>query len=194
LMLGAALVVLALLAFVRQWRAVLVSVVAVPLSLMAALLVLRLTGQTINALVVAGLVVALGAVIGDAVGDAQIVGRRARDRRAARADASTASGVLEATLHMRGAMGSATLILLLAIVPAFFAGGTDGAFIHPLALAYGLSVLASMVVALTVAPALSAIVYARPPRRTGEAGLAAAPARAWGGVVAGIIPSPRLGL
>src|SRR4051812_24050049 len=145
---GGALLLVALVAFLMQWRAVFVSAIAIPLSLMAALLVLRLTGQTINALVVAGLVIAVGAVVDDAVGDAHAVAR----------------GRISELLRNRGAMGFATLILLLAIMPVFLAGGTDGAFLHPLALAYGLAVLASMVVALTVTPVVGSLVYAKDPK------------------------------
>src|SRR3954468_4350922 len=145
IIIAGALLLVALAAFLMRWRAVFVTAIAVPLSLMAALLVLRLTDQTINALVVAGLVIALGALIGDAVSDADAVGR----------------GRISELLRNRSAMGYATLILLLAMLPVFLAGGTDGSFLHPLALSYGLAVLASMLVALTVTPVLSSLVYAK---------------------------------
>jgi Cu/Ag efflux pump CusA len=188
---AAALALLALVAFVMQWRAVLVSVVALPLSLLAALFVVRLTGETINALVVAGLVVALGAVIGDAIGDVDAIAARLRDERAAGAKASTMSAVFEASARTRSAMGFATLILLVAIMPVFFAGGTSGAFVHSLALSYGLAVLASMAVALTVTPVLSTLVYARLPRRTAAIGLAARLSRAWDGLLTRGLRTPR---
>src|SRR3954469_23512620 len=136
ILVGGALALIALVAFFMRWRAVLVSAVAVPLSLVIALLVLRLTGQTINALVVTGIVIALAAVVGDAVSDSDAVGR----------------GRIRELLGNRSAMGYATLIGLLAMLPVFFAGGTDGSFLHPLALSYGLALLASMAVALTVTP------------------------------------------
>ena len=191
LLIAAALVAVALVAFFMQWRAVLVSAVAIPLSLLTALVVLRLLGQTINALVIAGLAVALGAVIGDAIGDVQNIGRRLREQREPGAKGSTTRAVLEASLQTRAAMGYATLILLLAMVPVFFAGGTNGAFVKPLALSYGLALIASMVVALTVTPVLSALVYARPPRRASDPGLAARLAGAWAGVLPRIIRTPR---
>ena len=191
LIIGGALLALALAAFFLQWRAVLVSVIAIPVSLITALLVLRETGQTINALVVAGLVIAIGAVIDDAIGDVQSIARRLREERRAGARASTANAIFEASLQMRRPMGYATLILLLAMLPVFFSGGTSGAFLHSLALSYCLALLASMVVALTVTPVLSLLVYSRPPRRVGEPALAARLAGRWDGVLSRTIRTPR---
>ena len=170
LIIAGALAVLALAAFLMRWRAVFVSAVAIPLSLLTALVVLDLTGATINALVVAGLVVALGVVVDDAVGDVQNIARRLHEQRAA-GPGSAAQTVLEASLEMRGALGYATLIVLLVMVPVFFTGGLTGAFVHPMALSYGLAVLASMAVALIVTPALSLMVLGRSPRRLPGSGL-----------------------
>jgi Cu/Ag efflux pump CusA len=191
LIIAGGLVALSLVAFFMEWRAVLISAIAIPLSLVAGLLALRATGETINALVVAGLLIAICAVIGDAIGDVQHIGQRLREKRASGAKTSTTDAVVEASLQMRSVMGFATLILLLAMMPVFFAGGTSGAFVHSLALAYGLTVLASMVVALTVTPVLATLVYARPPRRAAGAGLAARLASTWSGVLARIIRTPR---
>lgn len=164
LVIAGALVLVALTAFFFRWRAVLIGVVAIPLSLLAAALVLDLTGATVNALVVVGLAVALGVIVDDAVGDVQNVAQRLRERREAGRDVPAASVVLDASAEMRSAMGYATLILLLAVVPIFFLGGLTGAFVHPLVLSYALAVLASMVVALTVTPALCLLLLARAPR------------------------------
>jgi Cu/Ag efflux pump CusA len=194
LIIAAALVALALAAFLLRWRAVLISLVAIPLSLITAVFVLDLTGATINALVVVGLVVALGAVVGDAVGDVQSMAARMRERREAEDGGSAAGIILRSSLQVRSAMGYATLILLLFMVPVFFLGGATGAFLHPLALSYGLAVLASMLVALTVTPALGLALYG------GTAGgHREAPPMAWlrRGVAAGVsrfTASPRLGL
>ena len=173
---GSALALIALVAFFMRWRAVLVSAIAIPVSLVTALLVLRLLGQTINALVVAGLVIALAAaVVDDAVSDSDAVGR----------------GRIRELLRNRSAMGYATLIGLLAMLPIFFAGGTDGSFLHPLALSYALALLASMAVALTVTPVLSSVVYGQTSKAAGEAGLGARLAGAWDGALARIIRTPR---
>lgn len=191
LAIAGALVALALVAFLRQWRTVLVSALVIPIALVAAVLVLRLTGATINALVIAGLGVALAAIIDDAIGDVQAIARRLREEREAGDGTSTARAVLEASLEMRGAMGYATAILLLAMVPVFFGGGNTGAFVHSLALSYGLAVLVSMGVALTLTPVLSLLVYSRPPRHTAERGLAARVASIWEAFLSRAIRTPR---
>jgi Cu/Ag efflux pump CusA len=188
---GGALVLLALVALLLEWRTVLISVVAIPLSLVVALLVLRLMGASINALVLAGLVIALGAVVDDAVGDAHRIGTRLRERRAAGTDTPTAQSVLEAALEMRSALGYATVILLLAMLPVFFAGGLTGAFVHPLAVSYVVAVLASLVVALTVTPVLGVLLFAKAPRRDGEHGLAARLAGGWAAFLSRMVRTPR---
>ncbi|MDT7571336.1 MAG: hypothetical protein QOE05_1510, partial [Actinomycetota bacterium] len=159
------LALLALVAFFLEWRAVLVCAIVIPTSLIAALLVLDLTGATINALVVAGLAVALAIVVDDAISDVQNTVRRLREAREAGIEMPPERLVLTSALQMRGPLGYATLAVLLAIVPVFFTSGLTGAFVHPLALSYSLAVVASMAVALVVTPALSAIVFSRPPRR-----------------------------
>jgi CzcA family heavy metal efflux pump len=150
---GAALMALLMLAFFTQWRSAAVAVVAVPLSLMAALLALRFTGTTLNTMILAGLVVALGVVIDSAVVDAQ----RLRERLAARLDRSLASAVaviFHTTVQSQRSAIYASLIAALAAMPIFFLGGVSGAFFEPLAWAYLLAIAASVLVALTVTPVL----------------------------------------
>ena len=154
LLIGAFLVMLILIAFLFEWRVALISLVAIPLSLVAALLVLYLRGTTINTMVLAGFVVALGSIVDDAIIDVENIVRRLRQHRRQGSTKSTASIVLEASLEIRRAIVYATLIIVLAVMPVFFMGGLSGAFFEPLALSYSLSLLASMVVALTVTPAL----------------------------------------
>jgi CzcA family heavy metal efflux pump len=167
-LIAAGLVLLALTAFFLRWRAVLISAVAIPLSLVTAAFVMELTGGTINALVLAGLLIALGIVVDDAIGDVQHVGRRLQEHRDGPGNGTTVSIVRDAALEMRSATGYATLVVLLAMVPVFFTGGLTGAFVHPMALSYALAVLASMVVALTVTPALCLLAFSRAPRQRGE--------------------------
>jgi Cu/Ag efflux pump CusA len=99
--------------------------------------------------------------------------------------------VLEASLEMRRPLGYATLILAVAMVPVFFTGGRSGAFVHPLALAYGLAVIASMLVALTITPALTLLVYSRPPRTGRESPVLARLTRTYEGAVSGVIRTRR---
>ncbi len=164
LMLGSLLVILVLGAFLYEWRVALVSVIAIPLSLVAAGLVLYYRGATINTMVLAGFVVALGSVVDDAIIDVENIVRRLRQHRMAGSDKPTARIILEASLEVRPAIWHATVIIVLAVLPVFFMGGLAGAFFEPLALAFILAMLASMVVALTVTPALCLVLLDRAAR------------------------------
>ncbi|WP_256468653.1 efflux RND transporter permease subunit [Pseudarthrobacter sp. SSS035] len=158
LLLGCLLVILVLSVFLFQWRTALVSVLAIPLSLVAAALVLYWTGGTINTMVLAGLVIAVGVVVDDAIIDVENIVRRLRHHRASGATGSTARVVVNASLEVRGPIVYATLIIVAATVPIFFLDGLTGAFFRPLATSYTLAVVASMLVALTVTPAMAYIV------------------------------------
>ncbi|MDQ5861178.1 MAG: efflux RND transporter permease subunit, partial [Actinomycetota bacterium] len=158
LLLGCLLVILVLSVFLFQWRTALVSVLAIPLSLVAAALVLYWTGGTINTMVLAGLVIAVGVVVDDAIIDVENIVRRLRHHRASGAPGSTARVVVNASLEVRGPIVYATLIIVAATVPIFFLDGLTGAFFRPLATSYTLAVIASMLVALTVTPAMAYIV------------------------------------
>ena len=161
LLIGALLVVLVLGAFLFDWRAALISVVAIPLSLVAAGLVLYWRGTTVNVMVLAGLVIALGVVVDDAIIGVQNILRRLRENHRKGSPRSTAEITLEASLEVRGPIVYATLIILIAMAPIFFLQGLTGAFFRPLVLAYVLAVLVSLLVALTVTPALSLILLSR---------------------------------
>ncbi|MFO0579745.1 MAG: efflux RND transporter permease subunit [Polyangia bacterium] len=154
LILGCALVVLVLILFLRDGRAALISLAAIPLSLTAALVALWLRGGTLNTLFLAGLVIALGEVVDDAVIDVENIRRRLR-LRAVTEQAAALPVVLAASLEVRSAVVYATLIVSLVFVPVLWLDGLAGAFFRPLAQAYLFSVLASLAVALTVTPALS---------------------------------------
>jgi CzcA family heavy metal efflux pump len=161
LLIGALLVILVLGAFLFDWRAALISVVAIPLSLVAAGLVLYWRGTTVNVMVLAGLVIALGVVVDDAIIGVQNILRRLRENHRKGSPKSTAQITLEASLEVRGPIVYATLIILIAMAPIFFLQGLTGAFFRPLVLAYVLAVLVSLLVALTVTPALSLILLSR---------------------------------
>lgn len=163
LLLGAALVVVVLGAFLFEWRVALISVFAIPLSLLAAAFVLSFTGTTVNVMVLAGFVIALGAVVDDGIIDVENIVRRLRQNRLEGGTKSTARVILEATLEIRTAIVYATLIIILVVVPVFFLEGLSGAFFKPLVFSYALALAASMVVAVTVTPALSLIFLANAP-------------------------------
>jgi CzcA family heavy metal efflux pump len=159
LLIGAVLMVIMLALFLFSWRTAVISVVAIPLSLLAAVLVLGAQGATINTMVLAGFVIALGDIVDDAIIDIENVVRRLRQHRAHDTGRSTARVILDASLEVRGAIVYATVIEVVAILPIFMLAGLSGSFFQPLALAYALALLASMVVALTVTPALSLIMF-----------------------------------
>ncbi|GJL77810.1 MAG: cation transporter [Nitrospinaceae bacterium] len=162
LILGAILVVIILGAFLYEWRVALISVIAIPLSLMAAWLVLWSQGTIVNTMVLAGFVVALGSVVDDAVIDVENILRRLRQARQEGSNKSTARVILDASLEVRPAILQATLIIILAVTPVFFMGGLSGAFFEPLAMSFLLAMLASMVIAMSVTPALCYILLDRP--------------------------------
>src|SRR4051794_24023215 len=152
---GCVLVVIILVSFLYDWRTALISLTAIPLSLIAATIVLVHMGATINTMVLAGLVIAMGEVVDDAIIDVENIVRRLRQNRAAERPISPYRVVLDASLEVRSAVVYASLIVILVFVPVFFLEGLSGSFFRPLALAYVLAIVASLLVALTVTPALS---------------------------------------
>src|SRR5215813_541993 len=155
LVIGFILVVVILALFLFEWRVALISLLTIPLSLVATLLVLYWQGATINTMTLAGLVIALGAVVDDAIIDVENITRRLREERRAGGDRSTRQVILSACLEVRSPIVYATLIIVAASVPVFLLAGLTGAFFRPLALSYTLAIAASMAVALTVTPALA---------------------------------------
>ena len=157
LLIGLVLAAIGLAALLLNWRSLLIVVVAIPVSLTVAGLVLYALGATINVMVVGGLALALVVIIDDAIVGVENVVRRIRQPRPEDEGRSKSAIVLEATLDGRGALGYATLIILVAAVPLLFLSGRAGAFLPPLAMAYGLAVVASMIVAMTVSAALACV-------------------------------------
>ncbi len=157
LLIGSILVLVVLLLFLFDWRSALISVITIPLSLMAAMMVLAWRHTTVNTMVLAGLIIALGAVVDDAIVDIENIIRRLRLARETGSTQSTASIILEGSLEVRGAVVYASLIEALALLPIFFLEGLTGAFFKPLAFSYALAVIVSMSIALVVTPALSLI-------------------------------------
>jgi len=154
LLIGCALVAAVLFLFTRDWRQAIISLTAIPLSLLGAGLVLLWSGATINVMVIAGLVIALGEVVDDAIIDVENIARRLRLEREAANPRSAFSVVLAASLEVRSAVVFASLIVMLVFLPIFFLGGVAGTFFQPLAIAYVLAIATSLLVALTVTPAL----------------------------------------
>lgn len=158
---GLLFVLLVFAAFLFEWRKVLIGLITVPLSFLAAGLVLYATKATFNIIVLTGFLVAVGIVMDDAVLDVEHIARRLHEARAQGDARPMIRIVLDGSIEMRSAMIYATLVLLLAVAPILFIGQKAGAFFQPLAISYGLAILASMFVALTVTPALFLLLYAK---------------------------------
>jgi CzcA family heavy metal efflux pump len=193
LLLGCILVVMVLGAFLFQWRTALISLIAIPLSLVTAASVLYLTGTAVNTMVLAGLVIAVGVVVDDAIIDIENIIRRLRQHRAEGGTRSISSVVLEASLEVRGPIVYATLIIIAAAVPIFFLQGLTGAFFRPLAISYTLAVLASMVVALTVTPALALIFMRKVPLKEQEPPLVRVLKRGYHKILSKMVRRPAAG-
>src|SRR5687767_12470179 len=190
LLLGVLLVILILAAFLFEWRTAFISLIAIPLSLLAAILVLQAFGAVVNVMILAGLVVAIGVVVDDAIIDVENVVRRLRQERSEGTGKSMIAVVLDASVEVRTAITYATLINVIAVVPVFFLEGLSGAFFKPLVLSYGIAVLVSMIVALTVTPALCLILLSRGHRHQ-ESPLLRVLKRGYGAGLARIIRTPR---
>ena len=171
LLLGVVLVIVIISAFLYTFRTAFISLISIPLSLLGAYLVLDARNVTINVMVLAGLVVAIGVVVDDAIIDVENIVRRLRQARAENSAKSTVRIVLDASVEIRSAITFATIINVVAIVPVLFLGGLSGSFFQPLVLSYGLAVLVSMLVAMTVTPALCLLLLNRGSLREKEAPL-----------------------
>jgi CzcA family heavy metal efflux pump len=153
---GTLLVVVVVFVFLVNLRASLIALAAIPLSLLAAVVVLRGAGATINSMTLGGMAIAIGALVDDAIIDVENVFRRLREN-AKRGEAErqpALSVVAQASKEVRGSIVFATIIIMLVFLPLFFLSGVEGRLLRPLGLAYIVALFASLVVALTVTPVL----------------------------------------
>jgi CzcA family heavy metal efflux pump len=156
---GAILVIIIVFIFLASGRATAITLMALPLSLLAAVLVLKAMGATINTMTLGGLAIALGALVDDAIIVVENIVRRMRENqhRDAAQQASTIQIVLEATREIQGSIVFATLIIMLVFLPLFFLNGVESRLMQPLGLAYIVALAASLLVAITVTPVLSSL-------------------------------------
>ncbi|QQR91311.1 MAG: efflux RND transporter permease subunit [Myxococcales bacterium] len=194
MIIGSVLVVLILFFFLWDVRTALISVLAIPLSLLAAATVLTLSGHTLDTMVIAGLIIALGEVVDDAIIDVENIHRRLRQAQTQRSFAETIKIVLNASLEVRSAVVYATLIVLLVFIPVLALPGVAGEFFRPLALAYALAVLASMIVALTITPVLALLLLPNHVNEERQAPLMHLIGPAYGRFLQKIINRPRLAM
>ncbi|HTT02880.1 MAG TPA: efflux RND transporter permease subunit [Steroidobacteraceae bacterium] len=157
LLLGGALVIVILLLFMFDWRSAAISCIAIPLSLFAAIIVLQRLGITINTTTLGGLAISIGVVVDDAVVDIENTIRRLRENQRRGRPLSRARVVLDASLEVRGAVVYATFAVLFVVFPIVTLSGLAGRLCAPLGIAYALAILASLLITLTVTPALAMV-------------------------------------
>lgn len=160
LLLGGALVIVVLFLFLFDLRTAAISCVAIPLSLLAGTIVLERLGATLNTMTLGGLAIAIGEVVDDAVIGVENIVRRLRENRRRARPRPEARVVLEASFEVRSAVVYATFAVILVFLPVIALPGVAGRLFAPLGLAYILAVLASLIVALTVTPALAMVLLA----------------------------------
>src|SRR5215213_4163458 len=154
---GSILVIAIVFVFLFSIRATLITLIALPLSLLTAILVLWALDATLNTMTLGGLAIALGALVDDAIIVVENIVRRLKQNGGREADErrTAMQVVLDATTEIQGSIVFATLIIMLVFLPVFFLTGIEGRLLAPLAFAYVIALAASLLVAITVTPALA---------------------------------------
>lgn len=153
---GGLMVLLVVLLFLASMRASLITLLAIPVSLITAILVLRFWGASINTMTLGGMAIAIGALVDDAIIDVENVVRRLRENRALPSAQRQAvmKVIFDASVEIRTSIVFATFIILLVFAPLFFLSGVEGRLLRPLGVAFCVSLAASLITALTLTPAL----------------------------------------
>ncbi|MBU1579119.1 MAG: efflux RND transporter permease subunit, partial [Bacteroidetes bacterium] len=154
---GGIFVILILFLFLGSFRTTLISLLAIPLSLLSAILVLKGLGMTINTMSLGGMAIAIGSLVDDAIIDVENVYKRLRQNRLLPEGErlSSFTVVYEASIEIRASIFNATLIIMVAFLPLFFLSGMEGRMLQPLGIAFIVSLFMSLVVAMTLTPLLS---------------------------------------
>ena len=168
LLLGGVLVAVVLFLFLGHFRTAFISLTAIPLSLLTAIVLMDRFGISLNTITLGGLAIAIGEVVDDAIIDVENIFRRLRENQSLGRPRPTFNVVLDASLEVRSAVVYATFIVALVFVPVLTLTGLQGKFFAPLALSYILAIMASLGVALTLTPALSFLFFARGVRESRE--------------------------
>lgn len=190
---GGVLVVIVLLLFLMNWRTAFISLTAIPLSLLSAILVIEGMGGTINTMTLGGLAIAVGEVVDDAIVDVEAVYRRLREARIRGEQISPVRTIIDACREVRSSVVYATFIVALVFLPVFFLSGTEGRIFSPLGLSYVVATVSSLLVALTVTPAMCALLLGNsnyvPPA---EPPVASAVKQVYGAILSRVLTFPRL--
>ena len=156
---GALCVIVILFLFLGSFRTTVISVIAIPLSLLGTVLVLHLLGMDINTMTLGGMCIAIGSLVDDAIIDVENVYKRLRQNHRLPADRRTPvlEVVYEASAEIRSSILNATFIVMVAFVPLFFLSGMEGRLLKPLGIAYIVALAMSLIVAMTLTPLLCSL-------------------------------------
>jgi CzcA family heavy metal efflux pump len=192
LLIGSVLVIVVLFLFLYNFRSAAISCIAIPLSLLAAVIALDKMGLSLNTMTLGGLSIAIGEVVDDAVIDVENIYRRLRENQALPNPRSPSRVALDASIEVRSAVVYATFAVLLVFMPVLSMSGLAGRLFSPLGIAYIWAILASLVVALTVTPALCVLLLGKadlPPQEPPAVGWLK---KGYHDILLGIEKAPRL--
>jgi len=158
---GAILVTVILFIFLGSFRTGFISLIAIPLSLLVAILVLNAFGQTINAMTLGGLAVAVGEIVDDAIIDVENIHKRLRENKSSATPRPIFNVIYDAAVEVRHSVVYGTYIIAVVLIPVLFLGGLAGQIFKPLAWAYITAILSSLFVALTITPAMCIFLLSR---------------------------------
>ncbi|HRX85374.1 MAG TPA: efflux RND transporter permease subunit [Phycisphaerae bacterium] len=192
LYIGAGLVALVLVLFLFNLRTAVISLSAIPLSLLAAIVALDWMGISINTITLGGLAIAIGEVVDDAIIDVENIFRRLRENALAGHPRNTLRVVYDASMEVRSAVVYATLVVVLVFVPVLTMSGLQGRMFAPLGIAYIAAILASLFVALTVTPALCYLLLPRAVQRSEETRFTLMLKRGYDRIITRVMHHPRV--
>ncbi len=191
---GSILVAAVLILFLFNWRTAFISLTAIPLSILVAIVILDEFGISLNTITLGGLAIAIGEVVDDAIIDMENIYRRLRENNRVKSPKSHLRVVLDASMEVRSAVVYATLVVVLVFIPVLTMSGLQGRMFAPLGIAYITAILASLVVALTVTPTLSLFLLPRATQNPREPIVLRAMKRVYETVVRRLMPRPALTL